>query len=125
MATVERATAVLEGGWVLEGTDGDGQPVRVTFGDTELARAYLGLSVGRHPDLNERTIDDPTVSRRHLRFGVSGGELFAEDLNSLNGTLVDGEPIQPFQAVTLASGEALTLGRVTLMVSRLKDGDGR
>jgi predicted component of type VI protein secretion system len=125
MAILSRPTSVLEGGWVLDGTDGDGRPVRITLGDTELGRAYLGLAVGRHPALNERVIDDPTVSRRHARFGVAGGELFAEDLSSLNGTFVDGLPITPFQAVQVASGQVLDIGRVTLRVARLEDDDGQ
>jgi hypothetical protein len=122
MAAIERPTAVLEGGWVMAGTDGAGQPVRLAFGETELTRAYLGLVVGRHPALCERTVADPTVSRRHMRVGIANGELIAEDLNSLNGTLLDGGEIPPFQAVPVASGQTLTLGRVRLTVSRLAGG---
>jgi predicted component of type VI protein secretion system len=125
MATMERPTAVLEGGWVLEGTDGDGRLVRLTVGDTELGRAYLGLVVGRHPALSERVIDDPGVSRRHVRLGVAGGELYVEDLNSLNGTFVDGVPITPFDAARVERGQVLELGRVALRVSRLADDGGR
>jgi pSer/pThr/pTyr-binding forkhead associated (FHA) protein len=115
----------VEGGWVLEGSDGDGRPVRLTFGDTELAKAYLGLAVGRHPSLCERVIADPTVSRRHVRIGLANGRPFVEDLNSLNGTVVDGQEIRCFQPVPLAAGQKLSLGRVTLTVSRLAGGSGQ
>jgi hypothetical protein len=37
----------------------------------------------------------------------------------LNGTLLDGEAIQPFQPEPLDQGQALTLGQVVLTVSRL------
>jgi pSer/pThr/pTyr-binding forkhead associated (FHA) protein len=116
-----RAEPALEGGWALEGTDGARQPLRLVFGDTELARAYLGIAIGRHPALCERVIDDPTVSRRHLRVGSAEGRLFVEDLNSLNGTLLDGAPIPCFEPVPVEPGQVLTLGRVSLMVSRLAD----
>ena len=124
MRAFDRSGAILEGGWVLEGADGDGRPVRLAFGETELAGAYLGLSVGRHPALCERVVADPSVSRRHVRLGMEGGGLFAEDLNSLNGTLVDGEAIPPFEPIPLAPGQTLALGRVVLTVSRLAGGGG-
>jgi predicted component of type VI protein secretion system len=110
--------ATLEAGWVLCGRDGAGHPVRLVFGETELSQAYLGLVVGRHPALCDRVIDDPSVSRRHLRIGMAEGRPYVEDLNSLNGTLVDGAELPQFEPVPLAGGETLTLGRVVLEVAR-------
>ena len=121
MTTFERGRPVLEGGWVLTGSRGDGAPIKLVFGETELARAYLGVTVGRHPALCERVIDDPGISRRHLRVGIAEGRLFAEDLNSLNGTALDGEAILPFQPVPLSPDQVLALGQVVLTVSRLSD----
>ena len=106
--------AVVENGWVLQGTDGSGRALRLVFGETELAHAYLGLTIGRHPALCERVIDDPSVSRRHLRIGLDAGSLFAEDLNSLNGTLLDGLELSPFRPAPLAIGQVLILGRAEL-----------
>ena len=123
MKMFERGLPVLEGGWVLSGTRGDGAPVKLVIGETELARAYLGVTVGRHPALCERVIDDPGVSRRHLRIGIAKGGLFAEDLNSLNGTSLDGEELPPFQPVPLEAEQVLALGQVMLTVSRLSDED--
>ncbi|MGF1641875.1 MAG: FHA domain-containing protein [Rhodospirillales bacterium] len=111
----------LEGGWVLAGADDDGRVLRLVFGETELARAYLGLTVGRHPALCDRVVGDAGVSRRHLRLSVAEGTLHVEDLNSLNGTLVDGREIAPFQPIPVAPGQRLTLGRSTFVVSRLGD----
>jgi FHA domain len=121
MTSFERGRPVLEGGWVLAGSRGDGAPIRLVLGETELSRAYLGLTVGRHPALCDRTIDDPGISRRHLRVGMAEGRLFAEDLNSLNGTVLDGEEIAPFQPVPLGPDQVLTLGKVLLTVARLSD----
>jgi predicted component of type VI protein secretion system len=113
-----RATAPLEAGWVLSGRDGAGRPLRLVFGDTELSESYLGLVVGRHPALCDRVIDDPSVSRRHMRIGMAEGRAYVEDLNSLNGTLLDGEEVAQFQPVPMAAGQELTLGRVVLEVVR-------
>lgn len=111
--------ALLEGGWVLEGTDGAGRRVRLAIADRELARAELGIAVGRHPALCERLIEDLTVSRRHMRLGLDRGRLAVEDLNSLNGTLLDGGEVPRFRPVPLQAGQELVLGAVRLQVARL------
>lgn len=111
----------LEGGWALQGTDGAGRAVRIVLGESELARAYLGLTVGRHPALCERVISDEGVSRRHFRIGLADGKVFVEDLNSLNGTILDGQIIAPFQPIKLFAGHEIVAGHVSLTVSRLDD----
>lgn len=65
------------------------------------------------------------MSRRHLRLGVEDGRLFAEDLNSLNGTLLDGEALPPFQPTPLVEDQLLVLGDVTLTLTRLDDSGER
>ena len=117
MTTFDPPEPALEAGWLIEGTDGDSQSLRLSFGETELSRAYLGRVVGRHPALCDRVIADPTVSRRHFRLGLANGSLFVEDLNSLNGTFVDGVEAPPFQPVPLKPGQVLSLGRVRLIVA--------
>lgn len=106
--------------WALEGMDGQGRQVSLIFSEQELAHSDLGLAVGRHPALCERVIEDPSVSRRHLRVAVKEGALFVEDLNSLNGTLLDGDALIPFQAMAAAPGQVLILGRVYLEVRELQ-----
>lgn len=103
---------------MLHGRDGAGRPIRLVFGDTELSQAYLGLVIGRHPALCDRVIDDPSVSRRHMRIGMAEGRPYVEDLNSLNGTLLDGEEVPQFEPTPIAAGQELTLGRVVLEVAR-------
>lgn len=45
-------------------------------------------SVGRHPE-SDIFLDDITVSRHHAKFVRAGGNLYLEDLGSLNGTYVN------------------------------------
>ena len=111
----------LEGGWRLEGKDGTGRPVRLLIGQTQLAAIYLGVTIGRHPALCDLLVDDPSVSRRHLRIGRGAGGLFVEDVHSLNGTFVEDRLLPPFEPSPLQDGDTLTVGRVTLTVSRLGD----
>lgn len=109
----------LEIGWELAGTDSEGRPVRLLFGETRLRRAYPGLTIGRHRALSDLVIDDPTVSRRHVRICRDAGEIIVEDLNSLNGTLVAGQPLRPFEPVTMAEGETLEIGLVTVRLATI------
>jgi len=50
------------------------------------------LTVGRDAD-NDVQIDHPAVSRHHLRIIHQGDAYFVEDLNSTNGTMVNGKKI--------------------------------
>ena len=111
----------LERGWRLDGDDGAGNPVGLVVGETPLRRAYPGLSIGRHPQLCELVIDDPSVSRRHCRLSLSGEGLLVEDLNALNGTVLDDRPLEPFAPEPAGEGATLVLGRVTLRLTRLSD----
>lgn len=113
--------AALEGGWLLRGDDEGGRSFRIAVGETELARAYLGVSIGRHPALCERVLDEDSVSRRHFRIGIADGRLFVEDLNSLNGTQLDGQELTPFQPVPFGPGQEIRAGRVRLILTRLDD----
>jgi transcriptional regulator with GAF, ATPase, and Fis domain len=49
------------------------------------------LSIGRDPS-NQVTINDPLLSRKHCAIRNSGGEVRVADLESLNGTFVNGFP---------------------------------
>jgi DNA-binding NtrC family response regulator len=51
------------------------------------------LVIGRAPDVT-LTVDDERVSRRHLRISVRDGALYAEDLGSRNGTLLNGRRLE-------------------------------
>ncbi len=68
-----------------------------------------GLTFGRSPknDVVLPSADYPGVSAHHARVSILGGELRLEDLNSRNGTLVDGKPIE---RVGLEHGKIFELG---------------
>jgi DNA-binding winged helix-turn-helix (wHTH) protein len=61
-------------------------------------------------------IDAATVSRRHARFTVAAGTVTVEDLQSTNGTCVNGTPIAgPTQ---LANGNQISLGSEILVLKK-------
>lgn len=109
----------LESAWRLAGTDGAGREQLVIINRDELTSAYPGITVGRHPKLCDRVIDEPSLSRRHFRLSRSAEGVTIEDLSSLNGTLLDGVALVPFAPVRLADGQTIAAGRLTLKVSRV------
>jgi len=69
--------------------------------------------VGRSRD-NDICIREDSVSRRHMRIFRDGVFVYAENLNDINGTLLDGKQLtRPKEIVT---GSRLKLGRVELKV---------
>lgn len=111
------ANGELERGWQLVGIEDE--RIRLIFGETQLRRAYPGLVIGRHPALSDFVLDDPSVSRRHLRVGRDGDLLYVEDLNSLNGTVVDGETAPPFAPLPVRAGQVIEAGGVALVLRDL------
>jgi hypothetical protein len=109
----------LDAGWVLSGFDAEGRTVRVVIGDTQLARAQKGLVIGRQRSLAELLLTDGSVSRRHARVVPLDGGIGIIDLNSSNGTMIDGRRLAPYaDPVPLKAGDSLTLGDVKLKLSR-------
>ena len=74
------------------------------------------VTVGRSPDGNELVIDDSEVSRWHCRFDFtpSGASAHIVDLNSANGTYVNGEQVVASFGVPLADGTTVALGISTI-----------
>ncbi|HLL23819.1 MAG TPA: FHA domain-containing protein, partial [Kofleriaceae bacterium] len=69
--------------------------------------------VGRGPEA-EVHVDHPSVSRRHARFMVDSEGVRITDLDSHNGTRVNGEPLSG--ARTLVTGDVVSVGEILLVV---------
>jgi hypothetical protein len=119
-----RDETLLEAGWCLVTPETVLPGLRLVFGDTELSRAYPGFVIGRDAALCDRVIDDATISQRHCRFSAREQRLLVEDLNSLNGTRIDGRELAPFRPVAVDDGATLLLGRLRLAVQRIAPGGG-
>ena len=78
-----------------------GRDVTLTEGETVL---------GRGPD-SAVWIDDESVSRRHARLRITAGAVRLEDLDSKNGTFVNGRRVE---AAELADKDEIRLGSVSL-----------
>ena len=78
--------------------------------------------VGRSPEADIR-IDDEAVSWNHLEIERRGDVLMATDLDSRNGTALNGEPLD--RPRRLRDGDTLTLGGHRLEVADGDLGGGR
>ncbi|WP_372592862.1 FhaA domain-containing protein [Actinotalea sp.] len=66
-------------------------------------------------------VDDPGISRRHLEIRVTPDGVIASDLDSTNGTYVEGHRVP---AATLVDGNTLTIGRTRILFWTGSDDDG-
>lgn len=96
---------------VFAGAAGEA-PVR----DIGLAPGDGGCVIGSYGPLVDVVVDDPTVSRRHARVTRDGRGFHVEDLNSANGTRVNGAPLDPFVPRAIVPGDAVRFGEAALSV---------
>ncbi len=78
-------------------------------------------TIGRDPDADV-PIDDDAVSWHHLEIENRAGVLIATDLDSRNGTALNGEPLD--RPRRLRDGDALIVGTHRLEVSIPRPGQG-
>ena len=102
--------------WILRVNDG-GEPrsLRVPPG------AVRTVGRGARADF---VVSDTLMSRVHCRLSASGRQLVVEDLDSTNGTFVNGARVD---IVGLEEGDRVRLGRAELIVrseEARSDGDG-
>jgi pSer/pThr/pTyr-binding forkhead associated (FHA) protein len=68
-------------------------------------------TVGRHPN-SDIFLDGITVSRRHAQFRCISGKFEFVDVDSLNGTYVNREPVK---SAALANGDEVQIGKFRLV----------
>jgi len=94
--------------WLLKTTEGADPPFtfRILPGNIK--------TMGRSPGA-EFVVDASMVSRLHCRLTAGATELQVVDLESTNGTFVNGERVTQ---ATMKEGDTLGVGRVDLVVTR-------
>ena len=94
--------------WILKTADDatDAVTFRILPGNIKT----IGRSSGA-----EFMVDAALVSRLHCRLSAGATELQVDDLDSTNGTFVNGERVT---RSTLKEGDRLGVGRVELVISR-------
>lgn len=69
-------------------------------------------TIGRN-NQNKIIIKDPYISKNHLKIVKDEGDYYIEDLNSANGTFINGTKIM--DAVRLKNGDRIRLGQIEFL----------
>ena len=103
--------------------------VRAVFGlngpDLPADRVVVGMetfTVGRVAG-NSLVLPNPRISRHHADITCHDGQFYIEDLESSNGTTVDGERIEARQPRLIKPGSSVQLGPFTLSFDRIESTD--
>lgn len=71
--------------------------------------------IGRNADC-DLILDRPSISKHHVRITFDGEQYIAHDLESKNGTMLNGKTIQ---TATLKDSDIITLGGIDLIFQRI------
>jgi len=97
----------------------------LVWGERRILLTAQTQTIGRDPEC-AIWVDVPGVSRRHARIRLEQASASAvaviEDLNSTNGTFVDGKPVS--KPGTLADGQVIKVGEATLTFRAWGDSGG-
>lgn len=73
---------------------------------------YVPFIIGKRSDMTDYCLDHRTVSRLHLRIDKKEGVYIVTDLNSTNGTTVEGYQLQSNETVSIKSGDLICLAEI-------------
>ena len=80
-------------------------------------------TLGRSSD-NDIQIREDHLSRNHLRIIARGNTCFIVDLGSTNGTLLNGEKIEPGKEMEVGEGSPIVIGKtIVCLLESLPEGD--
>lgn len=80
---------------------------------TEFPLLKAEVKIGRTPLRNDLVLDDPAVSREHAAIRRSGSRWVVADLQSANGTTVNGAMIEA--PTLLEAGDVIAIGKSTIV----------
>lgn len=104
------------------------QAIRFRFADTSDTveiplDGFVVLGRKNQPGFGQADVDftqfgaaEFGVSRRHAVISVQDQRVLIKDLNSVNGTFLNGYSLQPLHSYRLRNGDELRLGKLTMHV---------
>lgn len=72
--------------------------------------------IGKSKKSADCIVEDKTVSRVHLRISEEEDGYYAEDLNSTNGSFINGEKLKPHTPTKINVGDKIKLAQIEYMV---------
>ncbi|MBQ7840548.1 MAG: FHA domain-containing protein [Lachnospiraceae bacterium] len=80
-------------------------------GERQFLLEDFPLTLGKLKGKVSVVLNDSSISRMHARFESGPGGIYLQDLNSKNGTAVNGEKLSPNESVPLKEGDVIQFGR--------------
>ncbi len=102
----------------LAPTDEGGAVIELQGG--QFAQTNGRLILGRSAELAQVYVDDRNVSKRHAAVRVRGTRLYIEDLESANGTEVNGKRLEPYRDTPIELGDTITIGKLTFRLRQAR-----
>ena len=99
--------------YVLVGEDRDGVRYLLRISADQLVTDE-GVVIGRNPPDSPYVINHSDVSRQHIRMKLRKDRLFIEDLDTTNGTTINGQSIDQKGLITMNNGDQIIMGSVVL-----------
>jgi len=88
--------------------------------DIEMAQTIIPSDfpcvIGKSRKSADCIIDDSTISRVHLRINEESDGYYIEDLNSTNGTFLNGEKVKPHMPLKITVGDSIRLSKIEYIV---------
>lgn len=100
----------------LEPLDREAEPIEIP---------YVPFIIGKHPQLTDYCLPRPTVSRLHVRIDQKEHVCIVTDLNSTNGTSVNGYALQANETVSIKTGDTIYLADAGFRFYEVKCETGR
>jgi hypothetical protein len=98
--------------WTFLGVDTQNDKMEFYLRETQLQKTPRGIAIGDSAKLSELTLKDNCLTLRHAMFSYKDNNLYVEDLNSFNGTEINGVRLEPFEPKILLPNNTLTLGEI-------------
>ncbi|KAL5542147.1 hypothetical protein UlMin_009857 [Ulmus minor] len=92
-------------------------------GETQEYQPRSKIRIGRVVRGNNLPIKDAGISTKHLAIEIESGKWVIRDLESSNGTFVNGERISPNVPSDLHDGDCIVIGERTSISVEIVDGD--
>jgi CheY-like chemotaxis protein len=86
-----------------------------------IGRASSTRSLKTHLDLTRYDAVNYGVSRLHAILHNQDGNFYIEDLDTVNGTYLNGDPIKPHELVPIKNGDEIRFGQLRMYAYFLQD----
>jgi DNA-binding response OmpR family regulator/pSer/pThr/pTyr-binding forkhead associated (FHA) protein len=99
------------------------QPITLTLRQPVVFGRAGGGQDKHYIDLSRYNAIDHGVSRRHMILHNRDGKFFVEDVESVNGTFLNGDPLDPHELRPINNADEIRLGQLRMYIYFLTDVD--